>query len=400
LKAGVSPSKNACFQTERTLIDVLSPSISKTNPDSPSPGATMMTTLLPENEPARLKALHDYGILDTPPEQAYDDLAHLAAQICHTPIAMISLVDGDRQWYKAKVGTNLSGSPREHAFCAWAILEPSDVMVVADASNDQRFVQNPLVTGEPHIRAYAGAPLVAPTGEAVGTICVIDQTPREFSREESEALRALSRQVMAQFELRRSITVMEDMILEREHYIQQLEGHQRQMEKIRAQLEVQSMTDGLTGVQNRRAFQRQLHEEFRRARLDHTSLTLLMLDIDKFKNYNDHFGHLAGDAVLCTVAQLLHTNSREQDIVARYGGEEFAIILPGTSREGAVVLAERFRRMIQRAAWPHGTVTASLGVAILDEQMLTAEDLLDQADKALYQAKRQGRNRVSWVEPL
>lgn len=160
-----------------------------------------MKAPLPTNEAQRLKALEEYKILDTGAEQIYDDITALAAHICQVPIAMISLVNGVRQWFKSKVGLAQQQTPRDVAFCAHAILQ-REPLVVTDATKDRRFADSTLVTGEPRIRFYAGVPLVNPEGLALGTLCVIDRQPRQLKPEQRNALQALSRQVMALLELR------------------------------------------------------------------------------------------------------------------------------------------------------------------------------------------------------
>ncbi len=162
-----------------------------------------MKSLLPPNEAARLAALRHYDVLDTAPEEAFDDLTLLAAQICQAPMAMVSLVDENRQWFKSKIGTQAPETPRAVAFCAHTILHADEIMEVRDASADPRFAANPLVTTDPHIRFYAGAPLVTPEGHALGALCVIDRVPRTLTPEQIAALRALSRRVVDQLELRR-----------------------------------------------------------------------------------------------------------------------------------------------------------------------------------------------------
>ena len=156
------------------------------------------------DEAHRLKALHHYRILDTDPEQAFDDLTLLASHVCGTPIALISLVDENRQWFKSRIGVQELETARSVSFCAHAIQQPG-LFIVSDASTDVRFRDNPLVQGDPHIRFYAGAPLVTREGDALGTLCVIDRRPRALTEDQKQALAALQRQVQAQLELRRNL---------------------------------------------------------------------------------------------------------------------------------------------------------------------------------------------------
>jgi GAF domain-containing protein len=183
-----------------------------------------MVVQMPTNEVARVAALQRYAILDSEPEQGFDDLALLASYICQTPIALISLVDENRQWFKSRVGLSISETSREIAFCSRAILQ-SDIFIVPDTLQDERFRNNPLVVSEPNIRFYAGAPLITEEGYALGTLCVVDRTPREVSPEQKEALKALSRLVLAQLEFRRNLLLLREALNDRTK-----EEHERQKE--------------------------------------------------------------------------------------------------------------------------------------------------------------------------
>ncbi len=178
----------------------------------------------PSTETARLVALNRYAILDSEPEQSFDDLVILAAHICKTPIAMLSLVDDHRQWFKSKLGVQVRETPRESSICVHAI-QQEDLFIVPDTLQDPRFRENPLVTGEPHIRFYAGAPLINEDGFALGTLCVVDREPRQLDAEQKEAINALSRLALRQMELRMNLQLLKDALNDRTR-----EEHARELE--------------------------------------------------------------------------------------------------------------------------------------------------------------------------
>lgn len=338
-----------------------------------------MTVPVPVNEQARLQALAGYAILDTAVEQAYDDIAHLAASICGTPVALISLVDETRQWFKSRVGMAVKQTRREHSFCAHAIVEPDNLLVVEDASKDPRFAGNPMVEGAPQIRFYAGAPLVTQNGEALGTLSVIDYQPRSLDAHAREALRCLAGQVMAQLELRKSRSLLQIC--------------RARMAELTSRLALQKEADELTQLHNRRALQVKLAEEWERAFRYSKPLNLLILDVDEFRSYNEAFGYPAGDQVLRKVAQLISKGARLFDMAARTGGDVFAIVLPETNIDNALQIAERIRYQIELDEWSHRPITISIGVSSYGVQT-DAASLLAQAEQALVSAKRSGRNCI------
>jgi len=194
-----------------------------------------MNAPLPKNEAKRLKVLWQYDVLDTVPEEIFDDLTDLAASICEAPIALISLVDEDRQWFKSRIGVTLKETSRDISFCAHAILQ-NDLFIVPDATQDPRFKDNPLVTGSQKIRFYAGAPLVSPDGHALGTLCVLDKKPRQLRPEQQQALRVLAHHVVSQLELRRHAR---ELTAVREN------GNQQRSELTRANAEIARLRDQL-----------------------------------------------------------------------------------------------------------------------------------------------------------
>ncbi len=188
-----------------------------------------------QNEKQRLKVLWQYDLLDSVPEEVFDDLTELAARICEAPVAMITLVDEKRQWFKSKVGVTINETSRDISFCSRAI-EQSELFIVPDAAADARFAQNPLVTSDPKIRFYAGAPLISPDGYALGTLCVIDKVPRELRPEQKQALRVLARHVMTQLELRRHAGALTRANKERDRIKTDLDKAQSELAKLRSEL--------------------------------------------------------------------------------------------------------------------------------------------------------------------
>jgi diguanylate cyclase (GGDEF)-like protein/PAS domain S-box-containing protein len=602
-------------------------------------------------EPERIAALHRTGLLDTEPERAFDELTELAAQICGVPLAVVTLVDTERIWFKSKFGMEGTEIGRDHAFCAHAIHD-SAPLIVPDAAADPRFHDTPLVAGSPWVRFYAGYPLADPAGFNLGTLCVLDRRPRELTAEQSRALDVLARQVSTLIALRIQMRIAEEEIArrrqveeqfsaseqrfrafmdyspaiafikddagrytfvnrivctrfdlpeekwlgktdrdifapdvarslremdlkvlecgqgvktleyvptdgrmtvwntlkfpmpmndgriflagigieitaeveaeaatrqseekfrsvieglaegvylidnrdgrvveansalttmlgyskeelarlrardlftgededtirrtdaeartalasngryslgrrlyrrkngevldvfvqlgyvpqgergltsvivrditEQRRYEERLEAYQRELEQANAALRTLATTDSLTGARNRAAFDQRLAHELDRTQRYGRPLSLLLLDVDHFKPFNDTFGHPAGDEVLRTVASILQRAIRETDFFARYGGEEFAAILPETDRAGALGIAERCRRMVAEHPWPKRAITISVGSGTVAGAEAEAGDLLDDADLALYRSKRYGRNRVTQAEP-
>ena len=170
----------------------------------------MKTPRIPDNEGERLQVLKEYSILDTLPERDFEDITKIASEICQTPISLITLIDSNRQWFKSNRGLNVTETPRDFAFCAHAINTPESILTVQDSRVDERFADNPLVTGYPHVVFYAGVPLINPEGFSLGTLCVIDNKPRVLSESQLESLRALSNQVVKLFELKKTNRLLKE----------------------------------------------------------------------------------------------------------------------------------------------------------------------------------------------
>jgi diguanylate cyclase (GGDEF)-like protein len=346
----------------------------------------------PDNEEQRLQALSRYQVLDTPAERSFDDLVTIATALCGTRMGAVTLVDRDRQWFKARQALDVPQTPRDISFCGHAILQPDQVMVVEDAREDPRFFDNPVVVDDPHIRFYAGAPLLSFEGLPLGTLCVFDAAPGRLSPERMQALTALSRQVSLVMELRRYAHEIQQHMSERAWYEQRLSEYNALLERQNADLAEQSRTDALTGLPNRRAMGAFLDTSLHDADGAPRAVSVALLDIDHFKNVNDLYGHASGDHVLAELGRLLRATFAGSGMAARHGGEEFVVVMPDTPLGVAEMQCEFLRMAV--ADLPLGIpLTVSIGVAA-HRQGDTVEQTLARADAALYRAKREGRNRV------
>lgn len=313
------------------------------------------------DEFGRVATLRRYDILYTASEEPFDRITALVRAVFDVPMAAISLVDHDRQWFKSRDGFDLTETTREISFCTHMIATRSP-MIVPDARLDARFADNPLVVDAPNIVSYVGVPLVSRDGYNIGSVCALDRVPRDYSAAQVELLVNFSALVVDAFELRLIAT-----------------------------------HDHLTGALSRRALIGEAGRAIARRARDHHPATLLLFDLDHFKAVNDRYGHAAGDIVLEAVTACCLTLLRATDIIGRVGGEEFAVILTGLDGAAAVAVAERFRAAIGRvtvAFDPDLRVTASFGVAPLTDRIGTTDEWLDIADVALFAAKHGGRNRV------
>ena len=350
----------------------------------------MIKPALPANEAERLAALQRYRVLDTAREQEFDDLVTIARTICGTPMGAVTLIDRDRQWLKALQGLDAEQTPREDAFCAHTILKPEELMVVADARQDHRFSGNPSVLGDPHIRFYAGAPLLSSDGYALGSLCVFDSVPSDLGAPQADALRALSRQVSRMMEMRLLRLEIDHHQDEHDWYEARLIEYYQQLEQANMELSEQTRTDPLTGLPNRRALAAALTEAI--GRTGEAAPAVAIVDIDHFKMVNDIHGHGEGDQVLTELAAVLKSQFSARGMAARYGGEEFVILMPDTPLQQAELQCEYLRESV--SLLPIGLpITVSIGLAVHRVGESSAETLR-RADAALYQAKAQGRDRV------
>jgi diguanylate cyclase (GGDEF)-like protein len=348
--AGWLPLTQVVHRTGRQPIE-----FNESNNDDNHEGQPLKVPDIPLDEQHRLATLRSLGVLDTPHEDRFDRLTRLAKRVFRVPIALVSLVDENRQWFKSCDGFSVSETPRDVSFCGHAILG-EDIFLIPDALTDARFSDNPMVVNEPHVRFYAGCPLRASNGSKIGTLCVIDHAPRDFDEDDAKALKDLA-------------AMVED-------------------ELTAFQL---SITDELTKISNRRGFLHLAQYSLSLCSRQGTAAALAFLDLDKFKPINDTFGHAEGDRALVVFAELMRASFRTSDLIARLGGDEFVVLLTNASQQQAENVIDAFAKRLQErnAADQRGYELAfSCGIVEFDiESHCSIDTLLAKGDALMYNIK-------------
>ena len=319
----------------------------------------MKTPDIPPDEDARLAELRSLNVLDTIAEERFDRLTRMARRLFGVDVALVSLVDENRQWFKSCAGMELSETPRDISFCGHAILGDG-AFVIPDALQDERFADNPLVAGPPHVRFYAGCPLRGPGGRKLGTLCIIDSKPRAFSDEDVEMLVDLALMVEREFSAIELATV-----------------------------------DELTGLSNRRGFMMLAQHSLQLCTRQNIPAALVFIDLDHLKQVNDQLGHAEGDWVLVTFAQHLMKAFRSSDVVARLGGDEFLVLLTNHSEAAAESAMARLQQALDATneAEARGyDISFSYGLVEFDpKRHHTIGALISEGDSLMYKTKKARR---------
>ena len=475
----------------------------------------MLKPRIPADEETRLATLHTLALLDTPADERFDRLVRIAKQLFDVPIVLFSLIDDDRQWVKSAIGIDFRETPRAWSFCGHTILD-NDPMIVEDTLEDPRFIDNPFVATAPRVRFYAGIPIKATNGQRIGTLCILDDRPRQLSAAEVSLLGDVAESIEDEINapdlksLNDRLLQSERELLESLTQLREAERHQRARNKIleliargyplyevlksiaveieqcnpgvlacvevfgqngdqaqfywgkRAQyrpfedldkcrteaiasasgellgnisinrsgsgrsadidLKMIGLTanlasiaierdqadrmiwkqanyDSLTGLPNRNLMRERLEQELHKARRHHFELAVLFIDLDHFKQVNDTFGHQMGDQLLAQVGSRLSQCVRETDTVARLGGDEFTLIAAelreqrDAQRVADKMLAELAREF--RLGSESVSLSASIGIAFFPDHGEDMDALIRSADRAMYDAKNSGKNRLS-----
>lgn len=313
---------------------------------------------VPRNEITRLETLRSLDILDTSPEERFDRLTRLGKRLFDVPIALVSLLDSDRQWFKSRQGLDVCQTSRDLSFCGHAI-HHDDIFMVEDTMRDERFHDNPLVTENPKIRFYAGFPLGISNGSKLGTFCVIDQEPRTMTPEDQELLQDLARMAEQELSAVRLATM-----------------------------------DELTQLSNRRGFFALGQHVLKMCERQQQPASLLFIDLDRFKKVNDQYGHAEGDLALATFSRILKACCRDADVIGRLGGDEFGVLLSNTDDTGSKELLTRLQFALSEyyAQARRGyDICYSAGAVKFDpDRHETIDVLLQEADTLMYEQKRTG----------
>ncbi|MCK0209238.1 sensor domain-containing diguanylate cyclase [Starkeya koreensis] len=322
----------------------------------------------PANEAARLAALTACGIMDTPREERFDRLTWLAQHIYDADVAFMGFVDGAHQWMKSVTSEAIAPVAERPKTVCQSVVSSGEPLVVGDLHSDERFAGHPAL---PYLTLhfYAGVPIKLAPDLVVGTLCIMREEAGDASGFDIAPLEALAAIAIDELELR----------------------------TLNSELSRLSRLDPLTGLANRRAFDEELLRAGARCQRTGEPLSLLLLDLDRFKALNDTLGHQAGDEALRGFGRVLRAAARRDDTGCRYGGEEFALILAGADAEGAVAVGERIREELAECGLSHpqtGQLTTSIGVATAQGPAIDINALIADADAALYEAKRGGRDRV------
>jgi diguanylate cyclase (GGDEF)-like protein len=319
----------------------------------------MKTPDIPDNEETRLTTLKSLEVMDTQPEERFDRLTRMSKRLFGVPIALVSLVDENRQWFKSCVGLSVSETPRDISFCGHAILG-NDIFVIPDAAKDERFADNPLVLNEPNIRFYAGCPLSSQNGSKLGTLCIIDREPRNLTQEDLDTLKDLASMV------------------------------ERELEAVQL-----ATLDDLTKISNRRGFMTLAQHTLNLSTRQDIPISLAFVDLNNFKPINDNYGHAEGDRALIAFTEQMKNAFRETDLFARLGGDEFVVLFSNSSSELATDAMKRLSKSLEEYNQKSNRgydISFSYGIVEYDaNKHHTVDALLTEGDSLMYEYKKQRR---------